>query len=243
MGRVEKVPDEKKNRKEIKERVPGDSSRRMSSITRRLHLMVVGKKLWIWILSDILLLFLLLAAFAAGIEYSHFSTIPALRDYSRTLTAERSTRQVWYTITDKNGTILFHRDVTPLLITAAVTVGIILTLQLLSLLLSFYGEHKRIRTILSPINEIALRADELSRLSFSEDKYHVLEDAIEHIRPGEAQKLSFQDSDLVGVEAAIKELGLYCVDDSGNPVDAYNHAMDEMRYGHNYFAKTYGYWG
>ena len=50
------------------------------------------------------------------------------------------------------------------------------------------------------------------------------------------------DDPRYGVEAAIKELGLYCVDDNGNPVDAYNHAMDEMRYGHNYFAKTYGIW-
>ena len=50
------------------------------------------------------------------------------------------------------------------------------------------------------------------------------------------------DDDRYGVEAGLKEVGLYCVDDNGNPVDAYNHAMDECRYGHNYFAKTYGYW-
>ena len=50
------------------------------------------------------------------------------------------------------------------------------------------------------------------------------------------------DDPRYGVEPAIKELGLYCVDDNGNPVDAYNHAMDEMRYAHNYFAKSYGYW-
>ena len=45
-----------------------------------------------------------------------------------------------------------------------------------------------------------------------------------------------------GVEPALKEFGLYCVDDHGQPVDAYNHAMDEIRYGHNYFAKQYGLW-
>lgn len=50
------------------------------------------------------------------------------------------------------------------------------------------------------------------------------------------------DDDRYGVEAGLKEIGLYCVDDNGSPVDAYNHAMDECRYGHNYFAKTYGYW-
>ena len=44
-------------------------------------------------------------------------------------------------------------------------------------------------------------------------------------------------------EAFIKEAGLYCADDNGQPIDAYNHAMDEARYGYNYFAKTYGLWG
>ena len=50
------------------------------------------------------------------------------------------------------------------------------------------------------------------------------------------------DDDRYGVEPFIKEVGLYCVDDKGEPVDAYNHGMDETRYGHNYFAKQFGYW-
>ena len=40
----------------------------------------------------------------------------------------------------------------------------------------------------------------------------------------------------------VKEAGLYCVNDRGEPVDAYNHAMDECRYGYNHFAKAYGLW-
>lgn len=50
------------------------------------------------------------------------------------------------------------------------------------------------------------------------------------------------DDDRYGVEPALKEYGLYCVDDNGNPIDAYNHTCDEQRYAHNYFAKQYGYW-
>lgn len=46
-----------------------------------------------------------------------------------------------------------------------------------------------------------------------------------------------------GTEPYIKEAGLYCVDGNGNPVDAYNHAMDECRYAYTHFAKTYGIWG
>lgn len=37
----------------------------------------------------------------------------------------------------------------------------------------------------------------------------------------------------------LKEISMYCVDNNGNPVDAYNHAMDETRYAHNYFYKRY----
>lgn len=46
-----------------------------------------------------------------------------------------------------------------------------------------------------------------------------------------------------GTEPFIKEAGLYCIGTNGQPVDAYNHACDEVRYGHNYFAKNYGLWG
>ena len=46
-----------------------------------------------------------------------------------------------------------------------------------------------------------------------------------------------------GTESFVKEAGLYCIHDTtGEPVDAYNHAMDETRDGNNYFSKTYGYW-
>lgn len=46
-----------------------------------------------------------------------------------------------------------------------------------------------------------------------------------------------------GTEPFVKEAGLYCADDNGNPVDAYNHSLDECRYAANHFLKTYGLWG
>ena len=45
-----------------------------------------------------------------------------------------------------------------------------------------------------------------------------------------------------GTEPFVKEAGLYCVNDNGEPIDAYNHALDEVRYGYNHFAKTCGLW-
>lgn len=52
-------------------------------------------------------------------------------------------------------------------------------------------------------------------------------------------RILFVDDHLYGVEPIIKEIGLYCMDNHGNPVDAYNHAMDSIRYGYNRFRKTY----
>ena len=46
-----------------------------------------------------------------------------------------------------------------------------------------------------------------------------------------------------GTEPFVKEAGLYCVDEHGNPVDAYNHVMDRTRYANNHFMKSYGLWG
>ena len=46
-----------------------------------------------------------------------------------------------------------------------------------------------------------------------------------------------------GTEPYIKEVGLYCVNEHGEPVDAYNHSQDECRYAYSHFAKTYGLWG
>lgn len=45
-----------------------------------------------------------------------------------------------------------------------------------------------------------------------------------------------------GTEPFVKEAGLYCVNERGEPIDAYNHTLDMARYGHNHFAKTYGLW-
>ena len=46
-----------------------------------------------------------------------------------------------------------------------------------------------------------------------------------------------------GTESFVKEAGLYCADDKGNPIDAYNHTLDECRYANNHFLKAYGLWG
>lgn len=56
-------------------------------------------------------------------------------------------------------------------------------------------------------------------------------------------RFAIVEDERFGSEPFVKEAGLYCVNERGEPVDAYNHCMDAARYAYNHFAKTYGLWG
>lgn len=53
------------------------------------------------------------------------------------------------------------------------------------------------------------------------------------------RRLRVIDTDKWGHYDLLRELTMYVVDAHGNPVDMYNHAMDAMRYGVNYFVRNY----
>lgn len=65
---------------------------------------------------------------------------------------------------------------------------------------------------------------EMLQSNITEDRFFIVED------------------EKFGSEPAVKEMGLYCIDKNGNPVDAYNHYLDGLRYSDNHFSKTCGYW-
>ena len=69
-----------------------------------------------------------------------------------------------------------------------------------------------------------------------------IEVGIEYLQNSiQEERFYLLEQDMFGHLDWIREAGMYCVDDHGHPVDAYNHAMDETRYAHNHFAKTYVY--
>ena len=59
---------------------------------------------------------------------------------------------------------------------------------------------------MEPINDLAIKADELTKLSFDDDKYRLLEDAILNVSPDEDEKIIFNNAELQGVEAAMNNL-------------------------------------
>ncbi len=211
-----------------------DQQKRMTSITRKMHGYLLRKKFFRSLGTDLLTGVLLVIGWCAEQEFSALGSIAAGRSRFFTVReiAASPGAEFLYMITSGTGKTLLSVSFLYPFIAIVCILGVLLAVQILGLLFSFYRETKEIRKILAPINEIALKADELSRLSFSEDKYQMIEDALEHIDPENAEQgrpLSFGDSDLIGVEAAMNNLLLRMRDTMRQQSRFVNDASHELR--------------
>ena len=211
-----------------------DEQRRMTSITRKLHWYMLRGKILRFLGSDLLLGAILTIGWCAEQEYSALGTIMEgnQRCFAHMTTAAEPGFDLIYRVASREGTPLLSVScMIPFAVIAAVVIALLM-LQFLGVFFSYFREDRKIRKILAPINEIALKADELSRLSFTEDKYQVIEDAIEHIHPEQAEggmPLSFGDADLAGVEAAMNNLLLRMRDTMRQQSRFVNDASHELR--------------
>ena len=183
-------------------------TKRMTSITRRIHRLWVKEKLKRIFFEDLLIALIMQIIFVISGAY---------QSYGDRFVSYYSDR--WKEVQSMPGREGFDEflELVSELFTAqsmrmfymymCIALAAMLTIQLLGLLIEYPFDNRKIRKILRPINEIALKADELSRMTFDdEDKYRVIEDAISNLTPGENEKLSFNNSDLQGVEAAMNNL-------------------------------------
>ncbi|MCQ2500571.1 MAG: sensor histidine kinase, partial [Lachnospiraceae bacterium] len=190
---------EKKNR--------AANSARMTSIVRKIHWQWIRKKLGMNLGFDLVLFLLLSAGWAVTTEYAALGGLILRKGVKRALFGVRGLRHMTYRILESDGTVLLKTDAFyPMLVISGIVLAFLI-LQLLGMILAYYREDRQIRRALAPINEIALKADEISRSMISGDQYQRIEEAIAHLEPGEAQmKLSFGDEDLTGIETAVNNL-------------------------------------
>ena len=176
---------------------------RMTSITRRIHGLWIREKLKRIFFEDLLIAIIMQIFFVISNAY---------RSYGDRFVSHYADK--WREVEDMSGRDGFDgfleliselftaQSMRMFYIYMGIALGAMLVMQLLALLIEYPFDNKKIRKILRPINDIALKADELSRMAFDdEDKYRVIEDAISNLSPGDNEKLSFNNSDLQGVEA------------------------------------------
>lgn len=90
-------------------------------------------------------------------------------------------------------------------------------------------EKRRITHILRPIDEIAAKADELTRLEFDETKYHNLEERIAGLDPEDSLPVTQGDGELESLENAINNLLMRMRESNRQQARFVNDASHELR--------------
>ena len=205
-------------------------TKKMTSIVRKLHWSFLRKRMGIYLGMDILLVVLLFFGWLVNQEITCIGDLGEnYFSYERGFVTEGSWKEWFYFIKEDNGEYLLHLILYPGLLVIGIILVSIMMIQICSIIFSYYSEESQIRHILKPINELALKADALNRMSFTEDKYQIIEDAIAHIQPEEGEKLSFGDEDLAGIEVAMNNLLIRMRDVYRQQARFVNDASHELR--------------
>ena len=177
-------------------------SGRMSSIVYTLQLRWLGRKIFSFIRFDVVVLAAIILFRTFGEEMEQLGCISR---YNTREIIGKTMKELTYVV-KTNGNTVMSVELYPMIQGIMIFGGIFLIIQVIDIISGIYREGKRIRKILAPINEIAIKAEELSQMDFSEDKYRIIEDAITNLEPQESELLSFGDQDLRGIEAAMNNL-------------------------------------
>ncbi len=178
---------------------------RTSSIARKINRAWIGKQMFIYFWMDIFAVAMVIAAWCYRMEVLHLGNFRWTR-LERAFYGEERIQSIVYQVKDLNGNGL-KEPVWWLLQMLIVGLGIVVSLQFLSLLHSIFFGARFVRYHLHPLNEMAKKAEELSSIAFDESKYHLLEDAISNVNPGQGDEhLRIGDKDLQGLELAVNNL-------------------------------------
>ena len=160
---------------------------RVSSIRKSLAWQRVRMKIGIHLRESIFLMIVMLLVWLAAREYM-VAAVPFL-ERSRSITLlpiagpinsvndiMRMLRTLRYTVSDgTSGKMIVDEMIfAPLAVIVTFGAGIF-TIQLFFDLLSYSGQMRKIKRLFAPLDELASRAEEISKLELSEDKYHVKE--------------------------------------------------------------------
>ena len=210
---------------------PSDSQeKRMSSITRRLKSTLARRETVRIVLSTLLLFVLSCTGWLALQEYLAFGFLKwnTGRSFYTQRTVGGKITEIFYKLVHA-GEDPVSIPIRQAFITICIVFASILVLRLLWMFFfALPKQSRRIRDTLAPLNELALKADELSKLEFGEDKYHMIEDAISHLDADDT-KLSLGDSDLLGIEAAINNLLIRIRESNRQQARFVNDASHELR--------------
>lgn len=219
-----------------------NQSRRIKSIRRALTSRTIWRKIGDSFATDVLVLLVIIVVWLLATEYykcgsidflsrAHYLTfedsIGTLDDHLSLIDKVKTTR---YKITEKDsGRVLCDTIVFASMEIPIILLCIIFVVQFVLHWLSWPSENGKIRKVLKPLDDLALKADEIAKMDFSEDKYHVIEEKITSLEPDEEQLISLGDEDLLGIEKAMNNLLIRMRESNRQQARFVNDASHELR--------------
>ncbi len=201
-------------------------SKKTTSIAKKLNRQHMAKKWGLYFSSDLFLFFALTFGWMLFVEIDRLDFFEWNRE--RWLSMPDGITSLTYNFSDR-GEMLVSINAYGVLIFSLIMVSIAFFFQMMNLILSHYGDYRKIRKTLKPLDDLALKADEISRLTFDEQKFHRIEDAITHMSPEDEKALSLGDEDLMGIEQAMNNLIKRMHDTYNQQARFVNDASHELR--------------
>lgn len=181
-----------------------NADKRMKSIAGKFVGMITWDKVGRAFGGAIGIYLLLAFSFFAYLEYTAAGKLFLLGD--RIFLMPHGLDSLTYRFADVSGKVLVNQNI---FVEALFASGVSLcffSLRILGAILSIAGTHRRVKRVLSPLNELAQKADEIANFEFSEDKYELLENAISRIEPDDNKEILLHDAELQGIENAMNSL-------------------------------------
>lgn len=174
---------------------------RTSSIARKINAGFVCRQLSSYIIMDLFFSLLAVACWCVSVEAGRFGEFV----WNRGWRWFEWNGSMFYIVRDGADPVRF--DSTVFFQCVLFCLAVAGFLQICSLIGNLMNGAGRIRHQLSPLNELAKKAEELSSIAFDESKYQRLEDAISSVNPESGDEcLHIGDKDLRGLETAVNNL-------------------------------------
>lgn len=177
----------------------------MTSIARKINFHHMLRQASSYLRMDFFLCIALGGVFLYGLDVSNAGAFSL--QYNRYLVWGERLRDAAYQVGMSRSDILYTVEIGSWLCWmgyAAVFVGMA---QLVDIALTAAHGTQRVRNDLKPLDEIAAKAQKLSKLTFDDTKYHNLEDAISKLKVETMDEgIHMHDKDLRGIETALNDL-------------------------------------
>ena len=174
----------------------------MSSIARKINSRFFFKRMWDYLMTDIFIFF----AVSLGIILWFESTIPDTLDVmSRELGVGDGFPSLIYIVKDYSGTV-YRYDMGQVYRFAVVPFAILVIVQLVTLMCTIF-ETGAIRRKLKPLNDLAVKAEQVSQMTYDPSKIRNLEAAINNTSPDNDEvSIHTGDRELRSIEIALNNL-------------------------------------